>query len=343
MEEIQSKYGQWEPPPNAPGTKALRWPNATKKRKAPPPDETVTNQETSIAGPNDAPIPEEPKYPGAKYILAAGGALVGAAAAASVGVGALTGAALGGAVSYMNAADNEIRDPAQKYLPPINGGELPKEPVPADPYDYDYSNYQTESDNLLAQQKAQREQKEQQKRQKQDDEAASTGDLPTIPQDSAQYSIPPTLDPMQAATAAVQQGLFRAGVTAGGHLAQRLLSMGGPYGYLGAAGVAAGTLTLDTMNRHFSEHYTKPYSERRGVHLANQLYGGGFPALSAERSINSLESSSLGERSNTNVVNVFTKQGSQLAGRGYDQVSQENRALRNYLQESQSPFVVPHQ
>ena len=74
LEEIQSKYGQWEPPPNTPGTKALRWPNATKKRKAPPPDETVTNQATSIEGPGDPPAPE-PKYPGAKYILAAGGAL----------------------------------------------------------------------------------------------------------------------------------------------------------------------------------------------------------------------------------------------------------------------------
>ena len=118
--------------------------------------------------------------------------------------------------------------------------------------------------------------------------------------------------------------------------------MGGPYGYLGAAAVGTGTLTLDAMNRAFSEHYTKPYSERRGVHYANQLYNA-FPALSAERSINSLESSSLGERSNTNVVNVFTKQGNQLGGRGYDQVSQENRAMQNYLQEPQSPFVVLHQ
>ena len=105
--------------------------------------------------------------------------------------------------------------------------------------------------------------------------------------------------------------------------------------------MGAGTLTLDAMNRAFSEHYTKPYSERKGVHYANQLYGG-FPALSAERSINSLEASSLNERSNTNVVNVFAKQGSQLGGRGYDQVAQENMALQNYLQESQSPFVVPH-
>ena len=96
------------------------------------------------------------------------------------------------------------------------------------------------------------------------------------------------------------------------------------------------------MNRAFSEHYTKPYSERKGVQFANKLYGG-FPALSAERSINSLESSSLGERSNTNVVNVFAKHGNQFGGRGYRAVQQENRAMQNYLQESQSPFVVPHQ
>ena len=118
--------------------------------------------------------------------------------------------------------------------------------------------------------------------------------------------------------------------------------MGGPYGYLGAAAVGAGTLTLDSMNRHFSEHYTKPYSERRGVHMANQLYGG-FPALSAERSINSLESSSLNERTNTNVVNAFANSGQQLGGRGYSQVAQENMALQNYLKESQSPFVAQHQ
>jgi hypothetical protein len=111
---------------------------------------------------------------------------------------------------------------------------------------------------------------------------------------------------------------------------------------LGAAAVGAGTLTLDSMNRHFSQHYTKPYSERKGVQYANQLYGG-FPALSAERSINSLESSSLNERSNTNVVNAFANSGQQLGGRGYNQVQQENTALQNYLQEAQSPFVSQHQ
>ena len=42
-------------------------------------------------------------------------------------------------------------------------------------------------------------------------------------------------------------GIFRAGVTPGGYLTQRLLIMGGPYGYLGAAAVAGGTLTLDMM------------------------------------------------------------------------------------------------
>ena len=169
---------------------------------------------------------------------------------------------------------------------------------------------------------------------------ARTSELPTIPVDSAQYSIPPELDATQAALSGIQQLLTKAGISAGGYAAQRLLSLGGPYGYLGAAAVGSGTLTLDAMNRAFSEHYTKPYSERKGVQYANQLYGG-FPALSAERSINSLESNSLGERSNTNVVNVFAKQ-SQLGGRGYNQVAQENMALQNYLQESQSPFVVPH-
>jgi hypothetical protein len=260
----------------------------------------------------------------------------------SIGVGALTGAALGGAVSYMNAADNENRDNENKYLPKINGpNTLPPEPEPADPYDYDYSNYQTESDNLLAQQRAAREQKEREKKQKKDDEIARTSELPTIPADSAQYSIPPELDGVTASLAGIQQFLTRASLSGGGMLTQRLLSMGGPYGYLGAAAVGAGTLTLDSMNRHFSQHYTKPYSERKGVQYANQLYGG-FPALSAERSINSLESSSLNERSNTNVVNAFAS-GQQLQGRGYNLVAQENLALSNYLQESQSPFVAQHQ
>ena len=116
---------------------------------------------------------------------------------------------------------------------------------------------------------------------------------------------------------------------------------GGPYGYLGAAGISAGTFTLDAMNRHFGEHYTKPYSERRGVKMANQLYNG-FPALGAERSMNSLEINSPGERVGTNVVNAFANHGNQLGGRGYDQVQQENRAMQNYLQEAQSPFVQPH-
>ena len=338
LEEIQSKYSQWESPRTTKETK-LRWPNATRKRKAP--DETVTNQETSIEGPGDPPAPE-PKYSGAKYALGVAGAAIGAVAASTVGVSLLTGAALGGAVSFMNAADNENRDNENKYLPKINGPEtLPKEPVPEDPYDYDYSNFQTESDNLLAQQRAERERKDREKKQKLDDEMARMSELPTIPVDSAQYSIKPELDTTQAALAGIQQFLTKASLSGGGMLTQRLLSMGGPYGYLGAAAVGAGTLTLDSMNRHFSEHYTKPYSERRGVHMANQLYGG-FPALSAERSINSLESSSLGERSNTNVVNVFAKQGSQLGGRGYNLVQQENTALQSFLQESQSPFVVPH-
>ena len=160
--------------------------------------------------------------------------------------------------------------------------------------------------------------------------------------DSSQYSIAPELDATQAALAGVQQFLTRAGLTAGGYATQRLLSMGGPMGYLGAAGVSAGTFTLDAMNRHFGEHYTKPYSERRGVKMANQLYNG-FPALGAEQSINSLQSSSLGERSNTNVVNAFANSGNQLGGRGQNQVAQENLAMRNYLMEAQSPFVQPHQ
>ena len=59
LEEITSKYAKWEAPEAfPPGTKPVRWPNATKKRKAPP-DETITNQQTSIEGPNDAPAPRE--------------------------------------------------------------------------------------------------------------------------------------------------------------------------------------------------------------------------------------------------------------------------------------------
>lgn len=337
LETITTKYAKWEAPPQLPaGTPSVRWP-AGKKRKAP--DQTITNQETSIAVAGDPPAPE-PKYPNAKYLLGAVGAAIGAVGAASLGVSLATGAAVGGAVSYMNAADNEIKDNDQKYLPKINELRTPikqPEPEPETDYDYDYQNFQTESDALLAQQRVERENAQREKKQKLDNAA----DLPTIPSDSAQYSIKPELDPTQAALAGIQQFLSRAGLSAGGYATQRLLALGGPYGYLGAAAVGTGTLTLDAMNRHFSEHYTKPYSERRGVNMANQLYNG-FPALSAERGINSLESSSLGERSNTNVVNAFANSGNQLGGRGQNLIAQENMALQNYLQESQSPFVVPH-
>ena len=103
----------------------------------PPPDETVTNQETSIAGPNDAPIPESPSTV-ANYVIGALGALAGGAGASLMGGPIAASAALGGAAMYMKAADSSqsiSNADGPKYLPPLNNAEPPKPPVPVDEYD----------------------------------------------------------------------------------------------------------------------------------------------------------------------------------------------------------------
>ena len=165
--------------------------------------------------------------------------------------------------------------------------------------------------------------------------------LQTVPSDTTLYQVAPTVDGMTAASAGIQQLLFRGGMAGGGLLAQRLLSVGGPYGYLGAAAVAGGTLTLDMMNRMYGQHYTRSYSERRGAKAADVLYDNfGSPSLAAERAISSLESGSAGERTPTNVITAFSKSVKSFRT-GINQVDQENRALSNYLRDS-GPLVVPH-
>ena len=165
--------------------------------------------------------------------------------------------------------------------------------------------------------------------------------LQAIPSDTSIYQVAPTVDGMAATSAGIQQLLFRGGMAGGGLLAQRLLSAGGPYGYLGAMAVAGGTLTLDMMNRMYGQHYTRSHSERRGAKAADVLYDNfGSPALAAERAISSLESGSPGERAPTNVVSAFSKSLKSFQT-GVNQVEQENRALSNYMRDS-GPLVVPH-
>jgi len=130
-------------------------------------------------------------------------------------------------------------------------------------------------------------------------------------------------------------------VSGGGLLAQKLLAQGGMYGYLGAAGIAAGSLTLDMMNQMYGQHYTRPYSERRGARAGEILFDNfGTPTLAAERALNSLEGTSMNERSSTNVVSAFSK-AVKATGLGTDQILQENTALGNYMRDL-GQFVVPH-
>ena len=92
--------------------------------------------------------------------------------------------------------------------------------------------------------------------------------------------------------------------------------------------------------------YGTSYSTRRGMKVGDVMFDSFSmtnPALSIERGINSLLSSSENERSSGTVVVIFTKSGAALAnsqGIG-DQVAQENLALRNWIQDS-SQIVVPH-
>ena len=100
-------------------------------------------------------------------------------------------------------------------------------------------------------------------------------------------------------------------------LAQKLLSMGGPYGYLGAAAISAGSMTLGSLSNYYGQHYSTPYSERRGAKIGDILYDNfGSPTLAVEQAINSLESSSMNERSGANIVTAFSKSGTQLGGQG---------------------------
>ena len=155
--------------------------------------------------------------------------------------------------------------------------------------------------------------------------------LQAIPSDTSIYQVTPTIDTMAATTAGIQQFLFRGGVAGGSILTQRLLSQGGPYGYLGASAVALGTLTLDMFNRMYCQDYTRSYSERRGTKAADVLYDNfGSPSLAAERAISSLESGSPGERAPTNVITAFSKSVKNFQA-GINQVEQENRALSNYM------------
>ena len=167
----------------------------------------------------------------------------------------------------------------------------------------------------------------------------SREDLPTIPSDPAMYSVNPTLDANAAATSAAQQFLVRAGVSGGGMKALQLLAQGN---YLGAFAVGGATLTMDSLNRYYNgQHFSTPYSQRKGAQMGDILFdNGGSPALAAERAMNSLESTSMGERTGSSVVSAFSNSVKNFRT-GISQINQENRALQNYLRDA-GPLVVPH-
>ena len=165
--------------------------------------------------------------------------------------------------------------------------------------------------------------------------------LPIMPSDPSQYSVNPTLDTDAAARAGIQQLLYRGGVAGTGMLAQKLLAQGGPYGYLGAAALSAGSMTLNSLYEYYGQHYSTPYSQRKGAKVGDILYDNfGSPTLAVEQAINSLESSSMNERSGANIVTAFSKSAKTFQG-GRNQIAQENSALQNFLRDN-GPFVVPH-
>ena len=224
----------------------------------------------------------------------------------------------------------------------------PPTPSPPEPTPEEIKQRNDEAERTLKQQlyekqrlKAAEDLQKAERQMKGDQMEYDLNNLQAIPSDTSIYQVAPTVDSMAATSAGIQQLLFRGGMAGGGLLAQRLLSAGGPYGYLGAAAVAGGTLTLDMMNRMYGQHYTRSYSERRGAKAADVLYDNfGSPALAAERAISSLESGSPGERAPTNVVSAFSKSLKSFQT-GVNQVEQENRALSNYMRDS-GPLVVPH-
>ena len=160
------------------------------------------------------------------------------------------------------------------------------------------------------------------------------------------YNVAAPLNYDEAAWGAMGQTLLRGGVAGGAYLTKQALQMGGYQGYLGAAALGAGTMSLDALSRMYGGDYGTSYSTRRGMKVGDVMFDNFSmtnPALSIERGINSLLSSSENERSSGTVVDIFTKSGAALAnsqGIG-DQVAQENLALRNWIADS-SQIVVPH-
>ena len=169
--------------------------------------------------------------------------------------------------------------------------------------------------------------------------------LPSIPRDPSVYNVAAPLNYDEAAWGAMGQTLLRGGVAGGAYLTKQALQMGGYQGYLGAAALGAGTMSLDALSRMYGGDYGTSHSTRRGMKVGDVMFDNFSmtnPTLSVERGINALLSSSENERSSGTVVDIFTKSGSQLAnsqGIG-DQVAQENLALRNWLADS-TQIVVP--
>ena len=170
--------------------------------------------------------------------------------------------------------------------------------------------------------------------------------MPSIPRDPAVYTVDSQLNYDEAAWGALGQTILRGGVAGGAYLTKQALQMGGFQGVLGAAAIGAGTMSLDALGRMYGGDYGTSYSARRGIKVGDAMYDSFSmtnPALSIERGVNALLSTSENERSTGNVVDLFTRSGAQLANSQgmQDQIAQENLALRNWIADS-SQIVVPH-
>ena len=315
LQEIESKYARWTEPEKLNG----RWPK--RKRKA----DEITNQKSDNSGPYDPPAPEPqapqapeappqtPPKPEKSYFQLNR--------------------------EYVQQAHDDFRkrNKNSKEEPPQSPRKKSylqqnKEDVIKSNEDF----FRRKKEEEMKKQEDEKLQQEEVQKQQQEEMKET---LPSIPNNPGVYDLKPELNSDQAAWAAAQQTVARFGIYGGGMLAQKLFSMGGPAGMLGAAGVAAGTVGLDAINRYYGQSYTQPYSTRQGTNAANAFVDNiSNPTLAIERGLNALDSSSTSERTSTNVVSAFAKSAYAV---GKDQIDQQNLAFQNYLRDL-GPMAVRH-
>ena len=311
LQEIESKYARWTEPENING----RWPK--RKRKA----DEITNQTSDNLGPFDPPAPEPETLPQPPP-----------------------------QTPPPQTPPPQTPPPPPPQTPPPQTPEAPPAPAPPTKKSKVPSLQKNKDDVKKANDEFFRKKKEDEMKKQEDERKKQEGEqkqqqeemqetLPSIPSNPSVYDLRPELNSDQAAWAAAQQTVARFSIYGGGMLAQKLFSVGGPAGMLGAAAVAAGTVGLDAINRYYGQSYTQPYSTRQGTNAANAFVDNiSNPTLAIERGLNALDSSSTSERTSTNVVSAFAKSAYAV---GKDQIDQQNLAFQNYLRDL-GPMVVRH-